>query len=79
MTPLRGLQFEGFLPHSVEFLICPDARSKPQGLGGSYFQLCRLEFVFHFVVPVCLIFWCFYVLCSIAGGFSLKRLSCVCI
>ena len=38
MTPLWGLQFEGFLPHSVEFLICPDARSKPQGLGGSYLQ-----------------------------------------
>ena len=38
MTPLWGLQFEGFLPHSVEFLICPDARLKPQGLGGSYLQ-----------------------------------------
>ena len=38
MTPLWGLQFEGFLPHSVEFLICPDARLKPQGLGSSYLQ-----------------------------------------
>ena len=35
---LWGLQFEGFLPHSVEFLICPDARLKPQGLGSSYLQ-----------------------------------------
>ena len=26
------------LPHSVEFLICPDARLKPQGLGSSYLQ-----------------------------------------
>ena len=35
---LWGLQFEGFLPHSAEFLICPDARLKPQGLGSSYLQ-----------------------------------------
>ena len=55
------LHFEGFLPHSVEFLICPDARSKPQGLGGSYLQ-CGVwkSFVLRgFRMSIYLMFHCF--------------------